>query len=259
METSPVIIAALSDFSGGYAPHTPVLKSISLSLAAGTLTAVVGPNGAGKSTLLRAFRNQLPHTHGAATLCSRPLASFSTRHLAQHVAAASTIPHDYPDTALAYTLLGRTPHRNILSLNDSNTDTQIALDALNLMGIPHLAHRPVAQLSDGQRQMVCLARAIAQRPRLLLLDEPTANLDPANSQRILLKIKDITRSQGIAALTTIHDINAALQWADNVLLLKDGTTIAFGPAPDVLTPHNLSLAFSVPFSLQTALIPSPAN
>lgn len=256
MQNNHSIIASLNNFNGGYSPSSSVLHSVSFSLLSGTFTAIIGPNGAGKSTILKALNGHLPHSNGDAFICSRPLRSFSPRQLAQLVASASSMRDGNTYSALAYTLLGRTPHRNILSLRDSDSDVNTALEALSLMGVSHLANRPTSQLSEGQRQMVCLARAITQSPRLLLLDEPTANLDPANQQRILSRIKDVTISRNIATLASIHDVNAALQWADNAIIIKDGTIIAFGATSEVLTAANLSLAFGVTFKRIPALLPA---
>lgn len=255
MQNNPSIIASLNNFQGGYTKSNPILRSVSFSLKPGSLTAIIGPNGAGKSTILKALNGQLPFTSGDAIVCSRPILSYSPRQLARLVASASSMCDGNACTALAYTLLGRTPHRDILSLRDSDADVSIALEALSIMGVSHLANRPTSQLSEGQRQMVCLARAITQSPRLLLLDEPTANLDPANQQRILCKIKEVTTSRKIATLASLHDINAALQWADDVILIKDGTIVALGPTAEVLTAHNLSLTFGVPFKQIPALLP----
>ncbi len=255
MQNNHSIIASLNNFQGGYSKSNPILRSVSFSLKPGSLTAIIGPNGAGKSTLLKAINGQLPFTSGDALVCSRPILSYTPRQLARLVASASSMGGGNACTALAYTLLGRTPHRDILSLRDSDADVSIALEALSLMGVSHLANRPTSQLSEGQRQMVCLARAITQSPRLLLLDEPTANLDPANQQRILCKIKEVTTSRKIATLASLHDINAALQWADDVVLIKDGTIVALGSTAEVLTAHNLSLTFGVSFKQLHALLP----
>ncbi len=255
MQNNPSIIASLNNFQGGYTKSNPVLRSVSFSLRPGSLTAIIGPNGAGKSTILKALNGQLPFCSGEALVCSRPIHSYHPRQLARLVATASSMGVGNAYTTLAYTLLGRTPHRDILSLRDSDADVAIARESLTLMGVDHLANRPTSQLSEGQRQMVCLARAITQSPRLLLLDEPTANLDPANQQRILCKIKEVSISRQIATLASIHDINAALQWANDVILIKDGCIIALGPTAEVLTAPNLSLTFGTTFKQHSALLP----
>lgn len=232
-----------------------VLCDVSVSFSAGSLTAVVGPNGAGKSSLLRALTCALPWHGGDYHIGGANAYSLSVMAVARSVALMS-VAHIVPSlTVLQYVLLGRTPHRGLLSLTDSVNDRIMAINVLAMFGIEGLKDKEMRTLSDGQRQMASLARSIVQEPRLLLLDEPTSNLDPANAQNILSNILKVVHQKKIAAVAVLHDVNAALQWSDHAVIMKNGCVSCFGGTPEILTAGNLSSAFNVDFSCQSALLP----
>lgn len=256
METRDGIVLRLAGVSGGYTGGETVVSGIDLSLRRGRTTALIGPNGAGKTTILRAITRQLPHASGNITIGDEDVWRLSRRRLAQTVALTPSSRRASGIPVLNHTLLGRTPHRGLLSMRDSETDIRMAKEALEEMGIAHLADRTMGELSEGQRQMASIAQALAQAPQVLLLDEPTANLDPANQQRILSTVKRIAQMRGIAVLATLHDINSANLWADHVAILKGGKIVCQGPPTDVMTPQNLSAAYGVCFTITTAYMPT---
>lgn len=256
MEAEERIALRLTGVTGGYTDGKLVVSGIDLPLQGGRTAALIGPNGAGKTTILRAITRQLPHVGGGITIGGEDASRYSRRRLAQTVALTPSSRHASGILVMSHTLLGRTPHRSLLSMLDSEADLRIAQEALEEMGIAHLASRTMEELSEGQRQMASIAQALAQTPQVLLLDEPTANLDPANQQRILSTVKRIAQTRGIAVLATLHDINTAYSWADHVAIVKEGKIVCQGPPTDVMTPRNLSTAYGVRFTLTTAFMPT---
>lgn len=256
MEADRSITLRLTGVSGGYTAGEMVVRGINLSLRGGHTSALIGPNGAGKTTILRTITRQLPHIGGDITIGGEDMGRYSRRRLATAVALTPSSRPASSLSVLSHTLLGRTPHRSLFSIHDSEADIRIAKEALEEMGIANLANRTMGELSEGQRQMASIAQALAQTPQVLLLDEPTANLDPANQLRILGTVKRIAQTHGIAVLATLHDINTANKWADHVAIVKDGKIVCQGPPTDVMTPQSLSTAYGVGFTLTTAFMPT---
>lgn len=259
MEKIGCHIVSLDDFSCGYRKGVPVVSGVSLGLSAGAFTAIIGPNGAGKSTLLRGLARLMPWHSGKASLLGRSLSSFASRELSRSVALVSSKAPSSSTSVADYVMLGRTPFRSIFSITDSRSDRALVDDAIGAVGIPSLKFTPMSMLSDGQRQMACLARAVVQQPKLLLLDEPTSNLDPRNAARVLSAVRRLCDNSGLTAIAVLHDINAALYWADSAIVMSHGRVLFSGSARKVLTPSNMSAAFETPFMLSEALIPSPES
>lgn len=255
MEKEGGLIACLADCCGGYVRGESQIDGVNLALRPGRLVAVIGPNGAGKSTLLKALTGSLPWQVGRAELCGRDVASLSTRDVARLVALAQARREAVSLSVLDYVLLGRTPHRPLLSVSYSDADLRIANDAISQVGLSDRARSPVSTLSDGLRQLASVARSLAQQPKLLLLDEPIANLDPANQLRVLSVVSSATKEGGLATVVVLHDVNAALDWADDVAVMRDGRLLCFGPTRSTLTPEVLAEAYDVPFSLRMAFAP----
>lgn len=256
MEKDSEITARLRGYFGGYTRQNMILQDVNLEFRSQTVTAILGPNGAGKSTLLRAMMGQIAHHRGLVEIEGRNVGDITARELAKTVAAASGIGTKTDSTALAYTLLGRTPYRSLLALRDSEEDIDAAMEALRNVGMEDLASKKTSEMSDGQRQLTSIARALAQKPRILLLDEPTANLDPANQHRVLKRIAEMTRALRLTTVMTMHDTAAAWQWADEAVLLRDGKVAAHGPTKATMTEENLSTTFNVPFAPTVTLLPT---
>lgn len=222
-----------------------VLHDISLEIPAGGVTAILGPNGSGKTTLLRLLLGVLRPRAGEILLAGKPQGSYPRRERSQMIGLVPQdehIPFDF--SVLEYVLLGRAPYLNPLSM-PGEADHQIAIEALHTAGLAHLQHRPLPNLSGGERQLATVARALAQEPRILLLDEPTAHLDLSNQGR-LLDIMHALCAQGITQVLTTHDPNLAFSLASFAVLMNQGRILDSGPSAVTLTAEKLSATYNVP-------------
>jgi iron complex transport system ATP-binding protein len=231
----------------------PVLARVDLALAPGELLLLAGRNGAGKTTLLRTAAGLVAPGAGSVEVGGRPLASLPRRELARRIAFVSQetgVP--FPFTAGQLVLLGRTPYLGPLAF-ETKADVAAAEQALDRLGLAALADRSVLELSGGERQLVHLARALAQQAPVLLLDEPTAHLDLAHRALVLGCLRDLARA-GHALLAVSHDLGAA-GFANRVALLADGEILAAGAPSDVIRPDLLRAAFGV----EAEVIDTPAG
>jgi iron complex transport system ATP-binding protein len=200
-------------------PSRMVLKDISFELARGEILAVLGVNGAGKTTLLKCLNRVLRPQKGTVLLNGQDLLGMKGKDIALRV---GYVPQRYGEERLNVfeaVLLGRRPH---LRWAPTHHDLQVVENALKLLHLEHLAMRPVSELSGGEAQKVVMARALAQEPKILLLDEPVSNLDIKNQLAVMGLIEQIVRLQDLSAILSIHDLNLALRFADSFLFLKDG-------------------------------------
>ena len=228
----------------GYSGHV-VGRGLDVALATGEVLALLGPNGGGKTTLLKTLLGLLAPQAGEVRLADRPLSAYSSRERARLVAY---VPQSH-FTTFAFTvetvvLMGRTAHGNLFS-RPSGTDRDAASRALDRFGIAHLRERPYTELSGGERQLVLLARALAQEPQFIVLDEPTASLDFGNQGKVLREIRALAAA-GHGVLFTTHDPNHALRAADRAYLMRDGTCLAEGPAASVLSRAVLEQLYGAP-------------
>lgn len=232
--------------SFGYdGPGHEVLRDLSLELPSGRVTAILGPNGSGKTTLLRLLLGVLRPQAGTIALAGRPLADYSRRERSQLVGLVPQdehIPFDF--TLLEYVLLGRAPYLGPLQM-PGDADRQLAREALHTAGLAGLADRPLPTLSGGERQLATVARALAQQPQVLLLDEPTAHLDLSNQGRLLTIIRRL-EAEGTTPVLTTHDPGLAAEVAGFVVLMRQGQVLAAGPVAATLTAEALSATYGVP-------------
>jgi iron complex transport system ATP-binding protein len=239
-------IISLSDLSFSYnGAKRVVLQGLSLEIPAGAITAILGPNGSGKTTLLRLLLGVLRPQQGRILIAGKPQGSYSRRELGQLVGLVPQdehIPFDF--SILEYVLLGRAPYLGPLAM-PSEADQQIALAALQTAGLDHLRGRPLPNLSGGERQLTVVARALAQEPRILLMDEPTAHLDLGNKGRLLGIMRNLA-SAGVTLVMTTHDPNAAAAVASHVVLMRQGQILAAGPVEAMLAADRLSTTYGVP-------------
>jgi iron complex transport system ATP-binding protein len=219
----------------------PILHDVSLEVGKGDIVGLVGPNGSGKSTLLRAVYRSLRPESGVVRVGGDDVWSLPARAAARRTGAVlqdSGSPGGLTVTEIV--ALGRTPHHGLLG-RDGADDHQAVQDALTRCGAQPLAHREFASLSGGERQRVLLARALAQSPEVLVLDELTNHLDI----RARFELLDLIRATGITTLAVLHDLDLAARLCDRLVALHDGAVVAAGPVLEVLTPTLLRDVFGV--------------
>ena len=228
----------------------PALDGVTMTVPAGTLYAVLGPNGSGKSTLMRALMGVTPADRGAALIDGRDVTSWSRRDLARAVGAVSqseTIA--FPLTVREMVAMGRYPHLAPLA-GERDVDRLAIRDALAECDVSELANRDVTTLSGGERQRVRIARALAQEPRALVLDEPTNSLDIKHEMAILELLERSVES-GRTVLLITHGLNMAARFADRLLLLSEGRVAAEGPPEDVLNEETLAHVYGWPVTVES--------
>jgi len=222
---------------------TPVLRGLDLAVARGEFLAVVGPNGSGKSTLVRTVIGALAPESGRVLLDGCDLRRLRPREVARKVAVvAQETAVGFDFTVAEVVALGRTPHIRPLR-GEGPRDREAVDEALRLTGTAPLAGRRITALSGGERQRVMVARALAQEPQLLILDEPTAHLDIAQQVDLLGLVRRLNRTRGLTVLAILHDLNLAALYADRVVMLKDGRGWADGPPGEVLTEANIQAVY----------------
>lgn len=237
-------VLQISQAAVGY-PDRLVLEDINISLPPGEVLAIVGPNGVGKSTLIKTASGILPLVKGSVLIEGKSLVEQSPDWRAQRIGVvpqATNVPPGF--TARQVVLMGRTPYLGWLEREDQH-DIDLTEDALYRTCTEHLAERYMGELSGGEQQRVMVARALAQSPKLLLLDEPTAHLDLRHQDETLSIIRDLADEQGIAVLIALHDLNLVARFADKVALLSGGTIKKQGDPRSVLTPQDLAAAYGI--------------
>jgi ABC-type cobalamin/Fe3+-siderophores transport system ATPase subunit len=223
------------------------VAGVSLRLAPGEVTAIVGPNGAGKSTLMRALNGALVPARGEIFLDGKPLQSYARRVVSRRIAVvAQESDVRFPVTVLEFVLGGRYAWSSTGAWGwETERDVMIAREAVRETRLEAFSARLLNELSGGERQRAVLARALATEAGILLLDEPTANLDLAHQAAVLALVRARCDEKGAAAIVVTHDINLAAEFADRVLLLKDGYMLAAGTPREVLTPELLQELFEI--------------
>jgi len=212
------VMLSVQEIQFGY-PARMVLKEVSFELGRGEILAVLGVNGAGKTTLLKCLNRILKPQRGTVFLNGQALSGMKGKEIALRV---GYVPQRYGEERLKVfeaVLLGRRPH---LRWAPTHHDLQVVENTLKLLRLDHLAERSVGELSGGEAQKVILARALAQEPKVLLLDEPVSNLDIKNQMEVMGLIRWVVREGDLSAVVSIHDLNLALRFADSFLFLKNG-------------------------------------
>jgi iron complex transport system ATP-binding protein len=238
------VIITGRDLTIGYPDHI-VGSGLNVALQTGEVLALLGPNGGGKTTLLKTLLGLLRPKAGEVRLGDKALADYG---IAERARVLAYVPQVHIGT-FAFTvetvvLMGRSAHGNLFS-RPSAHDREVTCAALERFGIARLSARPYTEISGGERQLVLLARALAQEPQFIVLDEPTASLDFGNQGKVMREIKALAAS-GHGVLFTTHDPNHALRAADRAFLLRDGTALAEGPVASVLERERLEALYRAP-------------
>lgn len=233
----------IRELTCGYDKH-PVLRRVSFSVETGEICCLLGPNGAGKTTLFKALLGLLPPLEGQILLDGQDTARWSAARLARHLAYVSQqhqppFPYEVKDVVA----LGRISHAGYTG-RLSRLDCDIAWQAMEEMGLTHLARRPYTEISGGERQLVMVARALAQQPKFLVLDEPTANLDYGNTVRVVERLRTL-REKGYGVLMTTHSPDQAFLCGDTAVLLKPGGSLDFGPVQEVIHERSMREVYGV--------------
>ena len=228
----------VENLHAGYNGST-ILKGVSLDMEESDFVGIIGPNGSGKTTLLRTMSRALPPDSGSVELDSRNIYSIPSREFAKRVAV---VPQDtliaFDFTVLEVVLMGRSPRLRRFGI-EGNKDVVIAMDALARTGTDHLSDRPINALSGGERQRVLVARALAQEPELILLDEPTSHLDISFQFEIMDLVRSLNRERGLTVLAVLHDLNLASQYCNRLVMVGNGQIQAIGSPEEVITSDNI--------------------
>lgn len=223
------------------------VSGVSVSLNAGEITAIIGPNGAGKSTLLRTLNGQLPRSSGSVLLDGDKIERLSRRNISRKIAVvAQEAELRFPVTVLEFVLGGRFAWATHSGWGwETEQDLHVAESVLCETELSELSTRLMNELSGGERQRALMARALATEAPILLLDEPTANLDLSHQATLLSLVRARCDQHRAAALVVTHDINLAANFADNILLMKQGRTVQSGSPREVLRPKILQDVFEI--------------
>ncbi|HBI15076.1 MAG TPA: heme ABC transporter ATP-binding protein [Desulfobulbaceae bacterium] len=220
-----------------------ILNRLECTVRAGDFLVIIGPNGAGKTTLLKALCGLVSVSSGEIKVMGRPLADYSRRQLAATLALVpQNLNLEFAFTVEETVRMGRAPHLGLLE-RERQADQAIARQAMAFTDVAHLADRCLNQLSGGERQRTMIARAICQQPKIMLLDEPTASLDPAHQLRIMELMQRLRREEMMTVVMVSHDLNLAALFASSILLLKEGAALCAGPPAEILTQDNLRRAY----------------
>lgn len=220
-----------------------ILKDISFSISNGEIVSLVGPNGAGKSTLIKCINRFLRPSGGHVSVDSKDIKKMSLKQMARIFSyVPQTALHTFPASVFDTVLLGRRPYVDwIVSPENKATVCEILIN----MNLSHLAHRQFNELSGGEQQRALIARALAQEPRVLLLDEPTSNLDLKHQLEVLEHLVSIVRQKNVSVIMAIHDLNLAAQYSDRIIFLKNGEVFMVGPPEEALISKNIRIVYEV--------------
>jgi iron complex transport system ATP-binding protein len=229
-----------------YAPTKPVIFGASLTLLRGKMGAMIGPNGCGKSTMIRLLTGLLIPSSGRIEFDGRSLASIDRHVLAKKIAyVPQSTSRTFPFTALEVVLTGRSPYIPRFEF-ESNRDVAKALESLDTVGVSHLANRRVTELSGGERQLVSVARALAQEPACLLLDEPSASLDLKHRASLMRTLSNLRSQTGLTVLMVTHDLSLLDPGFDVIFAMRNGVVEAQGTPAEVLRKSVLAGIYDDP-------------
>lgn len=238
MSTNTAVLSC-KDLSVGYKDST-ILSNINLDFEPSQFISLLGPNGAGKTTLLRTLSRHLKPVSGSVLIGGRPLDSMRQDELAKIMAIVLTDKVTPPlFSASEFVALGRYPHTNFLG-RMSQEDKDVVIQALIAVNAENLSNREFTSLSDGEKQKVLVARALAQEPKILLLDEPTAHLDLKHRVEVMSILRDLCATKNITVIASLHDVDIAAKVSDKVALIKNGAVTGWGAPEEVLSSKDVA-------------------
>lgn len=221
-----------------------ILEDVSFSVREGDFISVIGPNGAGKSTLLKCMVRIIEPTSGSIKLAGKNISSYKLKELSKQVAfVPQNTDYNFPFSVSEIVLMGRIPHLGRLRV-EGKEDYKVAEMCLKTVGMEEFSERIVTTLSGGEKQLVSIARAIAQEPKFLLLDEPTSNLDIYHQLNIMNLLRTLSDGK-TGVVVVLHDLRLAAKFCDKILALSEGECVAFGNADDVLSEDIIENVFDV--------------
>jgi iron complex transport system ATP-binding protein len=239
-ESSPILRCETVCFAYG---TIEAVSEVSLTVNAGEVFGLLGPNGSGKSTLVRLLSGVAEPRTGRVVFAGQALPAYEREALARRIAVVPQEPRlELPFSVLEVVLMGRSPYLKRFGFEQAH-DLAVAQRAMEHTGVSVLARREIHQLSGGERQRVILARALAQEPQLLLLDEPTAFLDIKHQVEVYDLLKRLSRQQGLTVVAILHDLNLAALYCDRLALLKTGKVFSCGTPEQVLTYTNIKAVY----------------
>lgn len=220
------------------------LDNITFEARDGEVLGIIGPNGSGKTTLLRCINRVLKPKVGTVLIDEEDISKLDRREIARKIGVVPQHSTIFPFTVFEVVLMGRFPHINMLSGENQN-DLKIVKNAMKLTGTLHLSERLIDELSGGEMQRVIIARALAQEPDVLLLDEPTLHLDINHQLEVLELIRKITEDKRLITILVSHDLNLAARYCDKLMLLNSGKVHSIGSVREVLTAEKLEEVYHV--------------
>lgn len=233
----------------------PALKDVELEMGLGEVLSIVGPNGSGKTTLIKCINRILKTKHNTVLIDGKDTGKIGLRELSKmmgYVPQNST--STFPFTVFDIVLLGRRPY---IHWSLGERDKEIVAEILRFLGIDKLAMRHFDELSGGEQQKVVIARALAQQPQILLLDEPTSNLDIKHQLEILCMLRGLAQSKHCSVIVAMHDLNLASRFSDRMLILKQGRIFAVGTPASVLTEENIESVYGVKSQVTNSVLDRP--
>jgi iron complex transport system ATP-binding protein len=223
-----------------------VLKGLSFEVHQGEFFGIMGPNGSGKTTLLRCLTKFLPTDDGMVLVGAKSLNDLSPAQMARTFAVVpQSSATDFPFTVFDVVMMGRIPHLGSRLSGETKRDVDIVHQAMARTDTLQFSKRIYSELSGGERQRTVIARAIAQKPEVLLLDEPTVYLDISGQIEIMDLIRKLNKEEGITVVAVLHDVNLAARYCDRIALLNDGVVESIGPPKEVLTPETIQSVYGI--------------
>ncbi len=240
------MIVLVRDLCFSYGAGAFQLEDINLEVRAGEVVTLLGPNGSGKTTLLYCIAGLYRPQRGQVLVDGKEVSKLPRREAAKIIGFVPQDHHpSFPYLSLDVVAMGRAAHLGLLG-SPNRRDLEIARRALEAVGAFHLADRIYTQVSGGERQLILIARALAQEPKILLLDEPTAHLDFKNQVRVLSLVKRLVEERKLAAVLTLHDPNLASMFSDRIALMNNGRLAAYGPPEEALIAQLLRRVYQLP-------------